>query len=123
MCKVPFSTTDESGKMSGIDTTRILEKVIVGAITATVIGFGSWFMFVEDMRSDQKIIKKEMSTHIQVTDKRHIEFVQQNKNDHQSIINDNKVMYQHVMDEMKEITHELRGMRKDLYIPANGHRK
>ena len=122
MCKAPFVKTDCSGKSSGIDTTRILEKIIAGALTAAVIGFGSWFMFVNKMQMNQEIIKKEVSMHIEATDKRHIEFVRHNNEAHQSIIDDQKIMFQHLMDEMKEVTHELRSMRQDFYVPFRGQK-
>lgn len=122
MCKIPFSI-DKPGGGYSFDTTRILEKVITTIIAALIIGVGSWYIVFQDMRMDQEIIKNDMLNHILVTDKRHIEFVAHNTEDHKRIMSDSKIMYSHVMDEMKEISHEMREMRKDLYTPASGRGK
>ena len=121
MCKAPFSLTNRLG-ITELDLTKITEKVIAGGMTALIIGLGSWFMFVADMKKQQEIIQIGIGKHIEIADRRYIEFVAQNNKDHQTILDDNKVMYSHVMDQMQNITHELRAIRNDFYRPLNGNK-
>lgn len=107
----PFAVRDGQEPIK-MDAQRIWEKVITGAITAIVIGIGSWFLFVNDMRTEQRIMSIEL---------RNIE--KANQTAHSSIVVGHEKAMSGISDDLKEIKHELRAFRDDSYILKNGNGK
>ena len=105
----PFTVRPNNQESRGWDMQRILEKVIAGAVTAAVIGFGAWFMFINDMRTEQKLIRQELSSSIIA-----------NEIAHKAIIDDHNKTMTGISEDLTEIKFELRAFREDLYVPNNG---
>ena len=119
----PFTVRPDNEEPRVWDMQRIFEKIIAGTITALIIGFGAWFMFVQDMKATQKLIQVELRNSIQTNEIAHKSIVDENKRAHAAIINEHTAEMGHIATDLSEIKSELRAFRNDFYIPNNGGRK
>ena len=120
MCKVvtsgaPFTIRSEE-KQGAIDMQRILEKAIAGIVTALIIGFGSWFMFINDMKNTQQDIQHEQ----EIVSLQLAESIRANEKDHQAIIKTHGAAMDSISEDLGEIKQTLEVFREDFYIPNNG---
>ena len=110
MIGAPFTVRPDNQEREW-DMQRIVEKVIAGFITAMIVGFGAWFMFIQDMKLEQKLIRQELTSSIVANDIAH-----------QTIIDDHNKTMIGISEDLTEIKAEIRAFRNDLYIPHNGVR-
>ena len=107
----PFAVRQD-GEPSKMDTQKIKEMFIRAAITTIVAALVGWFLFIQEMMTEQKLMRQEIENSNKM-----------NEIAHQSIIEGHSHEMSAIEESLREINHELRAMRSDFYIPRNGEIK
>ena len=107
----PFAVRPD-GEPSKMDVQKIKEMFIRAVVTTVVAALVGWFLFVQDMMIEQKLLRQEIRNSNEA-----------NEIAHQSIIEGHAHEMNSIEESLREINHELRSMRRDFYIPRNGEIK